>query len=163
MYMQAEDVKLYMNLDIHQQVADFINKEVVESQKMCLEDLEFRLQGLLGQEVIGDTVSDVGLGLNMALVEVQELLGQLKEELKAQDNQNDMRWIPCITKKFPISGKYVLLSFANYSIPCVGRYEEDEEGGAFYIGDEDESCVSQNMIVNAWMPLPKCYQDNNLE
>ena len=30
---------------------------------------------------------------------------------------------------------------------------------AFYIGDEDESCVSQDMIVNEWMPLPMCYEE----
>ena len=86
MYIQAEDVKTYMDLDIHQQVADFINKSVAESQKMYLEDLEFRLQGLLGQEVIGDTVSDVGMGLNMAIKEVQELLGQFEEELEDEIN-----------------------------------------------------------------------------
>ena len=158
MYISAEDVKLYMDLDIHQQVADFINKEIAKSQKMYLKDLEFGLQGLLGQEVIGDTVSDVGMGLNMAIKEVQELLGQFEEELEEQDNQNDMRWISCITEKFPKDGERVLLSFANFSIPLVGRYEEDKEGGTFYIGDEEESCVSQDMIVNAWMPLPEPYR-----
>lgn len=76
----------------------------------------------------------------------------------AEENNNG--WIPCVTGKFPKDGERVLLSFANFSIPCVGRYEEDVEGGAFYIGDEDESCVSQDMIVNAWMPLPKCYHED---
>lgn len=59
----------------------------------------------------------------------------------------------------PINYGYILLSFANFSIPCVGRYEEDENGGAYYIGDEDESCVQQGMIVNGWMPLPECYNE----
>lgn len=31
-------------------------------------------------------------------------------------------------------------------------------GGAFYIGDDDESCVSQGMVVNAWQQLPKAYR-----
>lgn len=156
MYIDANDVKAYMDLEIHQQVADFINKSIEESQKMYLEDLKNnRLQGLLEQEVIGDTVSDIGVGINLAMTAVQELL----EELNEYDNKNNTRWIPCITEQYPENGKYVLLSFANFSVPCVGRYEEDEEGGAFYIGDDDESCVSQNMIVNAWMPLPKCYQE----
>lgn len=156
MYIDANDVKAYMDLEIHQQVADFINKFIEESQKMYLEDLKNnRLQGLLEQEVIGDTVSDIGVGINLAMTAVQELL----EEFDEYDNKNNTRWIPCITEQYPENGKYVLLSFANFSVPCVGRYEEDEEGGAFYIGDDDESCVSQNMIVNAWMPLPKCYQE----
>ena len=67
-------------------------------------------------------------------------------------------WIP--SEKPPACGKYVLLSFENFSVPLVGRYEEDEEGdGAFYVGDDEESCISQNIIVNAWMPLPELYKD----
>ena len=155
MYIDVDDVKLYMNLEVHKQIADFINKSVEESQKMYLEDLKRRLQELLDQEVIGKTVSDVGVGIDLAIKEVRELL----EEFDEFNNKNDMRWVPCITENYPESGKYVLLSFANFSVPVVGRYEEDEEGGSFYIGDEDESCVLQDMIVNAWMPLPKCYEE----
>ena len=156
MYINADDVKEYMDLDIHGQIAEFINKSVEESQKMYLEDLRWKLQGILEQEVTGETISDVGVGIDMAIKEVLELL----EEFNEFDTQNDSRWIPCITEKCPGSGKYVLLSFANFSLPLVGRYEEDADGGAFYIGDEDESCVSQDLIVNAWMPLPKCYEEN---
>lgn len=58
----------------------------------------------------------------------------------------------------PASNEYILLSFSNFTVPLVGRYEEDENGGAFYAGDEDESCISQDMIVNAWMPLPEPYR-----
>lgn len=82
MYIDANDVKLYMDLKIHQQIADFINKSVAESQKMYLEDLEGRLQGLLVQEVTEDTVSDVGVGIELALKEVKELLEQFEEELE---------------------------------------------------------------------------------
>lgn len=155
MYIDADDVKLYMNLEVHKQIADFINKCIEESQKMYLEDLKNnRLQGLLEQEVIGDTVSDIGIGINLAMTAVQELI----EEFDEYDSKNDTRWIPCITEQYPESGKYVLLSFANFSVPCVGRYEVDEDGGAFYIGDEEDTCSSQGMFVNAWMPLPKCYE-----
>ena len=155
MYIDADEVKLYMDLEVHKQIADFINKEVQQSQKMYLEDLNESLQGLLCQQVsVDDVVSDVGEGIAIAIEKVQELLEQFDEfEVK-----NDIRWVPCITEKYPKSGRYVLLSFANFSIPMVGRYEEDSQGGAFYIGDEDESCISQDMIVNAWMPLPKCYE-----
>lgn len=65
-------------------------------------------------------------------------------------------WID-VECELPTDSKYILLSFSNFSVPCVGRYEEDENGGAFYIGDEDETCVQQNMFVNAWMPLPETY------
>lgn len=66
-------------------------------------------------------------------------------------------WIPC-NEKAPKPDDYILLSFENFSIPLVGRYEEDENGGAFYIGDEDKTCVSQGVFVNAWQPLPKMYR-----
>lgn len=70
---------------------------------------------------------------------------------------NDVDWIPVedISKEVT---EYILLSFENFTIPIVGRYEEDENGGAFYAGDEDETLVSQGMFVNAWRPLPKNYR-----
>ena len=46
----------------------------------------------------------------------------------------------------------------NFSIPLVGRYEEDTEGGAFYVGDDEDSCASQGLYVNAWRPLPEPYR-----
>ena len=67
-------------------------------------------------------------------------------------------WIP-IEDELPENNKYILLSFANFSVPEVGRYEEDEEGGAFYIGDDADTCLSQDMIVNAWQPLPSVYEE----
>ena len=58
----------------------------------------------------------------------------------------------------PKDDNYILLSFANYSIPLVGRFEEDEEGGAYYVGDDDKPCTAQDVYVNAWMPLPEPYR-----
>jgi len=59
----------------------------------------------------------------------------------------------------PDEGNYVLLSFANFTLPEIGRYEEDKNGdGAYYLGDEDETCISQDLYVNGWMPLPKTYR-----
>lgn len=80
-----------------------------------------------------------------------------EEQKRCKKILNGDRWIP-VEERPPESENYVLLSFENFSIPMVGRYEADEEGGGkFYIGDEEESCMSQNLIVNAWMPLPKPY------
>ena len=51
------------------------------------------------------------------------------------------------------------MSFENFSLPIIGRYEKDNDGGgAWYAGDETESLVSQDMFVNAWMPLPEPYR-----
>ena len=75
-----------------------------------------------------------------------------------QEEREKHRWIP-VTERLPETGDYVLLSFPDFSVPAIGRYDEDEEGGAFFIGDETESLVSQDMFVNAWMSLPKLYRE----
>lgn len=80
MYIDAEDVKMYMDLDIHKQVADFLNKSIAESRTMYLEDLKNRLQELLNQEVLEDIVSDVGRGIELAIKEVQNLIDEFKED-----------------------------------------------------------------------------------
>lgn len=67
-------------------------------------------------------------------------------------------WIPC-SERYPDTDKYILLSFSNFSVPEIGRWEQDEEGGAFYIGDEEESCSSQYLFVNAWQYLPAPYYE----
>ena len=71
-------------------------------------------------------------------------------------------WIPC-NERLPDDDNYILISFENFSLPIVGRYEEDETGGAFYIGDEDETCISQDLFVNAWQPLPEPYKERDEE
>lgn len=75
------------------------------------------------------------------------LVGQIEEH----------SWIP-VEERLPELGEYVLISFSNFSVPAIGRYDEDEEGGAWFIGNETESLVSQDMFVNAWMSLPEPYR-----
>ena len=67
------------------------------------------------------------------------------------------QWIH-VEERLPDNDDYILMSFENFSLPLVGRYETDETGGAFYVGDDEESCISQNLFVNAWMPLPEPYR-----
>lgn len=66
-------------------------------------------------------------------------------------------WIPC-SERLPETDDYILVSFENFTIADIGRYEMDEEGGAFYPGDDDKSYVSHGLFVNAWQPLPKPYK-----
>ncbi len=69
----------------------------------------------------------------------------------------EQRWIP-VAERLPKSEEYILLSFDNFSLPMVGRYEENEtDGGSFYVGDDTETCSEQDLFVNAWMPLPESY------
>lgn len=76
------------------------------------------------------------------------------EEIK---NLKNSRWIP-VEKEQPKNEDYILVSFENYPFSSIARYEEDEEGGAFYPGDDDRSYVSYGLFVNAWMPLPENYK-----
>lgn len=63
----------------------------------------------------------------------------------------------------PEDDNYILLSFVNFPIPLIGRYEEDEEGGAYYVAGGDEPCTASDLYVNAWMPLPDPYKENENE
>lgn len=70
-------------------------------------------------------------------------------------------WIP-VEEQLPETDDYILLSFEDYSTPLVGCYEKDSEGGGkFYVGDDMESCISADLYVNAWMPLPEPYRNKD--
>ena len=81
------------------------------------------------------------------------------EIVQEVEEEYNCGWIP-VYEKLPPDDSYILLSFSNFSVPIVGRYEEDEDGGGnFFAGDEDETLLSQDLFVNAWMPLPKPYKE----
>lgn len=78
------------------------------------------------------------------------------EELKSLREKS--KWIP-ISERFPEDESYILVSFENYTMPDIARYEENDEGGTFYPGDDEKSYLSYGLFVNAWMPLPKPYKE----
>lgn len=84
---------------------------------------------------------------------------EIVKELAEECNHG---WIDA-SIEVPSTNRYILLSFSNFSIPQIGRYEADEEGGAFYIGDDTETCVSQDLFVNAWMELPEPYKERDTD
>ena len=57
--------------------------------------------------------------------------------------------------------EYILLSFANAKFQCIGRYQEDDRGGAYYDGDDDDPLSLIGLITDAWMPLPKRRKEGN--
>lgn len=73
----------------------------------------------------------------------------------------DDGWIPA-DERLPEDNNYILLSFENFALPMIGRYKQDAEGGAFYIGNEEETCIRQDLYVNAWMHLPEPYRPEAL-
>lgn len=78
--------------------------------------------------------------------------------------QPEQRWIPCSERLPEVNedgeSDYILLSCSNYSLPAIGRYQVDDQGGAFYYGDDDNPLVIYGLFVNAWMPLPE-YKENS--
>ena len=82
-----------------------------------------------------------------------------EEKKKAIERLESTNWIP-VSKRLPESNDYILVSFENYTLPSIGRYEADEDGGgAFYPGDKDRSYASFGVFVNAWRPLPEPYKE----
>lgn len=68
-------------------------------------------------------------------------------------------WIP-IDERLPKDGQYVLVSFSNATMADIGRYEEEDGGGAFYPGDVETSYSTYGIFVNVWMPLPDPYRED---
>ena len=73
------------------------------------------------------------------------------------EGKADQSWIPC-SERFPDDDRYILVSFENSTMPDITRYEENDEGGTFYPGDDEKSYSSYGLFVNAWMPLPELYR-----
>lgn len=88
-------------------------------------------------------------------------------EAKARQLRNQRKrlksgWIP-VTEGVPENDDYVLMSFENFSLPLVGRYVDDGKlGGAWYLGDcfDEDTCLANDLFVNAWMPLPEPYRED---
>lgn len=99
----------------------------------------------------------LGPGARQQKEKQMRLLEQLGEFCSRQG------WVP-VEGKLPEDDRFVLMSFENFSMPLIGRYEVDETGsGAFYVGDDEESCSSQDLYVNAWMPLPDPYRQQSAD
>lgn len=88
------------------------------------------------------------------LSEAMEKLARLED---AEEKDRLGQWIPC-SERLPEDESYILVSFENYTMPDIARYEENDEGGTFYPGDEEETYASYGLFVNAWMPLPEPYR-----
>lgn len=82
-----------------------------------------------------------------------------------------VNWIP-VTEDLPevedtgidglYSSDYILLSFTNYPLIAIGRYDVEDGDGAFYLGDDVRSCAAMGLFVNAWMELIPPYRDDEL-
>lgn len=94
------------------------------------------------------------------------VIGNVLEDTKGNRLEShtvsESGWIP-VTERVPENDDYVLMSFENFSLPLVGRYVDDEKlGGAWYLGDcfDEDTCLANDLFVNAWMPLPEPYRED---
>lgn len=109
------------------------------------------------------TIEPLMMGDTRQIAESQ-IIGLEEAKKIVEKYKDDAGWIP-VERRLPETDDYILLSFDNFSIPMIGRYEEtDDGGGAFYLGDCDEgdTCMANNLFVNAWMPLPKPYIESEV-
>ena len=101
---------------------------------------------------------------------VTELLKAKKlrwtQVLKMAWPDKDFKWIPVTDGdewKPPVDedgeSDFILLSFSNVGVLCIGQYRGGDEGGAFFEGDDDEPLINRGFIVNAWMPLQAPYRE----
>ena len=89
--------------------------------------------------------------------ELVDRLAMYEDREDAKDTNVLSKWIPC-SEKLPEDESYILVSFENATMPDIARYEENDEGGTFYPGDDEKSYSSYGIFVNAWMPLPEPYK-----
>lgn len=92
--------------------------------------------------------------------ELVDRLAMYEDREDAKDTNVLGKWIP-ISERLPEEEEYILLSFANYTGLDIGRYEHDGENDKFYPGDDEKSYSRYGIFVNAWMPLPEPYKQND--
>ena len=84
--------------------------------------------------------------------ELVDRLAMYEDREDAKDTNVLSKWIP-ISERLPEDESYILVSFENASMPDIARYEENDEGGTFYPGDDEKSYSSYTRRNN---------EDNNI-
>lgn len=90
--------------------------------------------------------------------DITEFCVDLKQIVQGVPEREE--WIS-VDNELPSDDRLVLMSFSNFTLPVVGRYEQQEDGsGNWYIGDcdEEDTCLANDLFVNAWMELPERYE-----
>ena len=153
-----EELKAYRAIGTIDQINEVIHFLDLENDNGLINDMT-----LLNQYRAIGTVEEIVDGIKQSEEEFNMLMEYLHigtiDEVKALEKQRNNGWIP-VEERLPDTKDYILLSFSNFTNPVVGRYEAEKDGsGAFYIGDESETCLSQDLFVNAWQQLPEPYKE----
>lgn len=75
----------------------------------------------------------------------EDTIRALEEAVRFIDHE---RWVS-VDERYPDNDRYILLSFENFTVPQVGRYEDNN----FFVGDETEPLIKQDLYVNAWKEI----------
>ena len=77
--------------------------------------------------------------------------------------QPEPQWIPCSERLPEIDedgySSYALVSFSNFTLPCIGQLRKTDGENHWYEGDDEKALDSFGLHVNAWMPLPEPYRE----
>lgn len=109
-------------------------------------------------EFIFETISPFCIDILRRMISKKEL----KEMLLRAER---MKWRPAENPpKVDEEGysEYILLNFANATVHEIGRYVVDKYSGcAYYIGNDTKPCSIYGLFVDAWMPLPERYKEED--
>ena len=137
---------------------------VICNEEGLLKNLPYNMklhdQELVGTIIVcgieGDELTDLVISFDEWKYVVDVFNSEL---LYAPNNHMDLLWHVIEEENpdtFPKTKDYLILSFSNFTLPCIGRCEGNEdEGFTFYEGDDEKSLASYGLFVNAWMPLPE--------
>ena len=151
----------------------YLTEDVVVlcNEEGLLKNLPYNMR-VHDQELVG-TIIVCGFGSDGELTDVGITFEEWKyvvdvfnsELLKAPENYCDILWHVIEAenpKTFPPTDEHILLNFSNFTLPCIGRCEGNEdEGFTFFEGDDEKSLASYGLFVNAWMPLPTRYEEES--
>ncbi len=84
--------------------------------------------------------------------ELVDRLAMYEDREDSKDTNVPGKWIPC-SERLPEDESYILVSFKNSTMPDIARYEENDEGGTFYPGDDEKSYSSYGFLL---MPGCRC-------
>ena len=127
------------NMNYPENPVDFINQySFIDKHEIYTNGAEvipvFRVGQML-EHYMSDLTPQQIKDMQFCLREKSRECAELRRELQEIKNQKNDRWIP-IEERLPEDGN-----------------------GAFYIGDCDEqdTCIANDLYVNAWRPLPDPY------
>jgi hypothetical protein len=134
-------------------------------QKSYLAGLEHR------QEPCADAISRadvIKMIENAQIISDGEYCGYCTDDINIDalpsvtPKQKTGKWIP-VSESLPELdddgySTYVLVSFSNFTLPCIGQLRKTDGENHWYEGDDEKALDSFGLHVNAWMPLPEPYK-----